>query len=288
MRVVFSLLFILFTCSLRAADIAFVVYYTKGSITKNDAKTALKKGDQLTEKDRISLSQGAQLILVCRNFETVKLSSKGNYTVKELLKSCSQKKGSFTATYFSYVWEQFTHEHGNPEDDPTHYMKNVGAVSRGCNTVETKLPVDTLIYAAGSLPVYYITTFSNPFLTVFTEPEEGDVLVSVPLNKQPLYLDTVAAVIKNPGIYYWQITNSQGQGCDRNVLKIVSPKEYYSNIALLMKDLPSASAAENAFMKGFILEENHYLAEAFKFYKQAYKLNASNKTYQFAQSRFYE
>jgi hypothetical protein len=288
MRAIFFLLLVCFSSIVKAENIAFVVYYTRGVITKNTSGSPLKKGDRLFEKDNISLAQGAQLILVCRNAASVKLSAKGRYEVKKLVASCKQETGSFTSSYFSYVWEEMTHEHGTPEDDPTHYMKNMGAASRGCNTVETKVSVDTVIYAVGTLPVFYITTISNPYLSVFKEAQEGESFFSAPLDKQPLYLDLVAQKLKDTGTYYWQVTDKNGEGCERNVLRILSPKEYYTSIAQLMRDLPPGLPAETAYMKGFILEENHFLAEAFKFYKQAYILSPSNKRYQFAQSRFYE
>jgi hypothetical protein len=288
MRVLFFVLLLGCSSFVRAENIVFVVYYTKGTIAKNSGGPFIKKGDKLFEKDNISLSAGSQVVLICRNHSAIKLTGKGKYAIKNLMASCDQKSASFTSSYFSYVWEEMTHEHGLPEDDPTHYMKNTGAVSRGCNSVETKLPVDTVILSTGILPVYYITTIPDPYITVFKEAEEGETLLSLQLENQPLILDSIAIALESPGTYYWQITDKNGEGCERNVLKVVSPKEYYTSIAQLLRELPPATPAESAYMKAFILEENHFLAEAFKFYKQAYKLSPSNKTYQFAQSRFYE
>jgi hypothetical protein len=56
----------------------------------------------------------------------------------------------------------------------------------------------------------------------------------------------------------------------------------------LLEDLPNASPAETAYMKAFILEENHFTGEAFRYYEQAFKLAPSNEKYKPARSRFYE
>jgi hypothetical protein len=278
----------------RSQSIAFVVYYTKGNITKAGSAGLVKRGDKLYAKDNITLSQNAQIILVCKNSETVKLTSKGKHAVSTLVKECDKKNPSFINSYFSYVWKEFTTPHGDMEEDPTHYMKNTGAASRGCNTVETKLLLDTVIlplYKPGnarSFPVLFMTTFEQPFLSRFSGPEEGDSMWQVPLDKHRFSMDLLSQEARGPGLYYWQITGKEERGCEPNVLKILPEKEYNATITRLLADLPTASAAETAFMKGFILEENHFTGEAFRYYEQAYKLAPKTEKYKLARSRFYE
>ncbi len=281
-------IFFLFCSNLTIAqDISFIVYHTQGKITTNTGKSSLKSGDKLYPSNYITLAQGANLILVCKNFEIIRLDIKGRYDVKTLLRKCEKTAPSFTSSYFSYVWDELTHPHGSPEEEPTHYMRNVGSVSRGCSMVETKLPVDTLLYATGRLPIYYITNIKAPHITVYSEAVDGELLLNYPLREMPVLIDTLKTLLKKPGIYYWQITNADGSGCERNVLKILNPKSYKSTIDKILKKLIPAKPAETAFMKGFILEENHFIAEAFNYYKLAGELNPNNKYYKLALSRFY-
>jgi hypothetical protein len=294
MRVLF--LFLAFTMATvaRSQTIAFVVYYTKGSITKAGSAGSLKRGDKLFAKDNITLGQNAQIILVCKNSQTVKLVTKGKYAVSTLVKDCDKKTPSFAASYFSYVWKEFTTPHGDMDDDPTHYMKNTGAASRGCNTVETKLLLDTVIlpvYRPGnarSFPVLFMTTFDQPFLSRFSGPEEGDSMWQTPLGKNEFSMDLLTKEAGRPGLHYWQITGKEEKGCEPNVLIVLSEKEYNATITKMLANLPPASAAETAYMKAFILEENHFTGEAFRYYEQAHKLAPTNEKYKLARARFYE
>jgi hypothetical protein len=294
MRVLF--LFLAFTIATvaRSQTIAFVVYYTKGSITKAGSAGSLKRGDKLFAKDNITLGQNAQIILVCKNSQTVKLVTKGKYAVSTLVKDCDKKTPSFVSSYFSYVWKEFTTPHGDMDEDPTHYMKNTGAASRGCNSVETKLLLDTVIlpvYKPGnsrSFPVLFITTFEQPYLSRFSGPEEGDSMWQIPLGKNDFGIDLITKEARRPGLYYWQITGKEEMGCEPNVLKILSEKGYNATITRMLANLPAAPAAETAYMKAFILEENHFIGEAFRYYEQAYKLAPTNQKYKLARSRFYE
>lgn len=272
---------------------SFVVYYTKGISGKVGTTGALKKGDKLFGKDVINVNPGAQVILICSNYQTVKLTAKGKYTVTALSKQCEGNKTSFTSNYFNYIWDELTATHGG--DDPSHYMKNSGAVSRGCNTVETKLLLDTVIlpvYKAGAesgaFPVWFITTFEKPFLSRFSGPEEGDSMWQTPLVKNQFRMDVLTKQMKQPGLYYWQVTGESEKGCEPNVIQIRSEAAYRSAIARLLAGLPVASPAETAYMKAFILEENYFTGEAFKYYEQAYKLEPTNEKYKLARARFYE
>jgi hypothetical protein len=295
MRVLF--LFLAFTIATvaRSQTIAFVVYYTKGSITKAGTAGSLKRGDKLYAKDNITLSQNAQIILVCKNSQTVKLVTKGKYAVSSLVKDCDKKTPSFVSSYFSYVWKEFTTPHGDMDEDPTHYMKNTGAASRGCNTVETKLILDTVILplykpgmVARSFPVFFNTIFEKPNLSRFISTDEGDSVWQTSISKNMFRFDILSKEAGKAGISYWQITGNVESTCDPNVLIILSEKEYNAAVGKMLTGLPAASAAETAYMKAFILEENHFIGEAFRYYEQAYKLAPTNQKYKLARSRFYE
>jgi hypothetical protein len=288
MKIFFA--FFLFCSSLvcRAAEIAFVVYHSKGIIVKSSSKIQLKKGDKIYLHEMLSLGNQASLILVCQNYQVIQLNKKGNYPVKDLLEQCKQKQSSYTSSYFEYVWNELTHPHGKPEKNPEAYMKNVGAVSRGCNTVSTTINVDTIFYGGGKLPLYWAASFRKPQGGVFEQAYDGSPLVKKALQlKQPIQMGEWTKDLP-PGEYYWQITEDNGTGCERNYLKLWDSKAYQKEVARLLETVPVSTPGETAFLKGFLMEENHFLAEAIKFYGQAAKLDTKNKIYKNSLIKFYD
>lgn len=287
MRKLCITLLLLFSLPSFSQDIGFLVYYTKGGVT-NAKRAALKKGDKLYSADRITVPQGAQVVLLCKNYNTLKLATKGSFAVKELMQTCTKTKPSFSSSYFQYVWDELTHPHGSPEKDPSQYMRNSGAVSRGCPVLELQLPIDTLVYASGSLPIYYKTSLQSPVFSVYAEADGGDALYSFPLENKPVQIEQVKRQLQKPGLYYWQITSSDGEGCERSVLEVLSKTEMAAKTKKLLKDVLLTTPAETAFAKGFVLEENHFFAEAFTYYKLAYQLNPKNEIYKTSYARYHE
>ncbi len=287
MKLFFFVLLSFFFFSALEAEPSFVVYHCKGNIRKATSKNILKKGDQLFIKDIITLGEGSKLVLVCSNYQIIQLGKKGSYPVKNLLFQCKQS-GSYSSSYFKYVWEQLTHPHGKPEQDPEAYMKNVGAVSRGCNEVAFAMQVDTIQYSSGMLPLQWWAAYNKPTLAVFEQPMDGEAVKKIELtSKVPLPLEELGKNLL-PGIYYWQIMGEDWNSCERKYLKIWDKSSYSKAIQALMKCVPITSPAETAYGKAFVLHENHFLAEAHKYYKLAASLNPGNSIYKTSLNKFYE
>lgn len=288
MKIIFALFLFCSSLVCGAAEIAFVVYHTKGNVVKSSSKITLKKGDKIYLHEMLSLGNQASLILVCQNFQVIQLNKKGNYPVKHLQEQCNKKQSSYTSSYFEYVWNELTHPHGKPEKNPEAYMKNVGAVSRGCNAVSTTINADTIFYAGGALPITWQASYSKPHVSVFEMAYDGTPLVKKALVLlQPVEVGEITKELP-PGEYYWQITEADGTGCERNYLKIWESVAYQTEINRLLQTVPVSTPAETAFLKGFLMEEHHFLAEAIKFYRQAVKLNTTNKIYKNSLTKFYD
>ena len=270
-----------------ATDISFVVYQSKGMVAKTSSKGLLKKGDKIYLHEMLVLGDQSNVILICSNYKIIQITKKGNYAVKSLVSQCSKNASSYTSSYFKYVWAQLTHPHGSPDKDPEAYMQNVGAVSRGCSMVSTNIKLDTLNYLSGTLPLYWHSAYKNPELRIYDVPMDGGALIKTILTKeQPVQ---PAEVFKSllPGEYYWQITEADGSSCERNYLKIWSVAEYKKQISRILTMVPQTSAAETAFIKGFIMHENHFITEALKYYRQAAKVNPGNSLYKKTLAKFY-
>jgi hypothetical protein len=272
-----------------AQDTEFVVYFTKGKISKTGSRSkTLQKGDRLVSADVLQVPDNAELVLICKNYNTVKIKTKGRYTVQNLLTKCSQQPTSFTSSYFHYIWDELTHVHGSPEKDPMKYMRNTGAVSRGCAMVQTSVPVDTVHYAAGNLPIYFKTAHKRPHVNIYNDVQEGVLLVKETLSNDPIQMELLMPKLKEEGEYYWQITDADGTSCERNYLRFWNGSEYQAAVNQLLNSVIATQPAETAYMKGYLLEEKHFLAEAFTYYQLAVKLDPKNTIYKKTLSRFYE
>ena len=289
MKYILCSLFLFITMIVSAQETEFVVYFISGNISKtgNEYKT-LRKGDRLGKTDILQVQDNAEMVLICKNYNTIRIKSKGRYTVQSLLVRCNQEQASFTSSYFHYIWDELTHVHGSPEKNPVKYMRNTGAVSRGCAMVQTSVPVDTVHYTTGQLPVFFKTGHKWPHVSVYDNAQEGAILVKESLDKAPIQMDKIIGKLKGAGEYYWQITDADGASCERNYLRIWEPGEYTGIIDQLLSSVISTQPAETAYMKGFLLEEKHFLAEALKYYQQAAKLDPQNNIYKKTLSRFYE
>ena len=286
-KLIFLLLLTSVCCSAFAADVSFVVYFTKGKLTRN-GKPGLKKGDKLFINDYILLPENAAVVLICSDYKVIQLNKKGTYRVTDLLGQCSAGKAGYSSAYFKFVWDEFAHPHGKPETDPGKYMKNVGAVSRGCSDVQMSLQSDTINYHSGSLPILWSSHFSRAILALYDTPMDGAAIQKTILdNQRPIQIEYVLKQF-SPGEYYWQITDQEGNGCGRNYIRLWDDSSYRQRIAELVAFVPVTAPAETAFAKGFILQKQYFFAEAIRYYTLASKLSPHNKIYKKALSQFYE
>ncbi|MFT3980766.1 MAG: hypothetical protein QM687_09880 [Ferruginibacter sp.] len=271
-----------------AADISFVVYYAKGKVTKAGSKTLLKKGDPLLATDVLSIGDQSSVVLVCSNYKAVQFNKKGNYPARTLLLQCNNTAASYTGNYFKYVWNEFTHKHGKPEANPEEYMNNVGAVSRGCNTVQLGIAADSIHYFTGNLSIYWSSVWDTTIAAIYDMPLDGAPLQTTVLEKgQPLQMQQLVKGLQ-PGIYYWQMMDKQGNACERTYLKLWEEGSYKEEVKRLTGLAIVSTPAETAFATAFILQENHFVAEALSYYQLAAKLDHSNIIYKKAVEKFYE
>jgi len=287
MKYFFAFALLLLT-HLAFAQADFVVYYAKGTALKASTKTKLLKGTLLSSRDIVELGDASELILICSNYQTLRLKQKGRHRLQQWLAHCSKKTPSFTETYFRYVWNELLHKHGSVEDNPTAYMRNSGAVSRGCPFIETAVSLDTIIHYSGKLPLRITSSFGNTQLQFFASAGGGEPDLAVDVDpSNPVPIDSAFALLqKNRNEYYWRFAEENGMACGTNILYLLDKNTYEKKVRKVLSTVVSTTPAETAFLKGYLLEENFLLAEAVKYYRRAFELEPKNDVYKNAWNRF--
>ncbi|RZJ82380.1 MAG: hypothetical protein EOO47_00805 [Flavobacterium sp.] len=267
----------------------YIVYQNIGKCTNviSGKVVVLKKGDFLSSASIVNIPTGGKLILLCANYKALQINTKGKYTIKSLSQQCINGNGSFTAKYFRFVWDEFTHPHSSPEAKPEKYMKTAGAVTRGNNPINSAVELDTINYFNGLLAIKFRPEKETVTVSFATRAKSQSFLFS---QKSTGFLSFKQFVATKPkfGIYYWQISTSNYKKGPIQVLNLMDEQEYKKKIKAIIATVTLIEdKAEEAFMTAFLLEQNKYLAEAQQYYRTAVALNPKNKTYQAFSARFY-
>ena len=282
-------LFLLLSLAALAAPADYKVYYVKGLVKKGSA--VLRRGDSLSVQDAVQLAAGAELYLLCRDYNLIQLKSAGTYKLREAA-ACPAKNTSVTASYFRYVWDELRSHHDSPEQNPRHYMRNKGAVTRaGCTgpKLRSALFLDTIYSAGGNLLLYWKTAVDTAYLSVYNSPNGGTPLQRLPLAKgQPISLIELQAAAPESTELYWFVGPGDAGDCARKYLLLLPAGEYRQRVQALLQHVPPTSPAETALMKGFLLEEAHFLQEALLYYAEAFRLEPHNPRAKAALMHYYD
>jgi len=281
-------LFLIFALSITASaqDDMFVLYSMKGnvSVVSNKVESKAKIGTILKDDAIIKVPQGSFATLICNETRMFSLTKSGNYAISNLKDSCKENKSSFSANYVKYMWSEFTKEHGTPEKNRKNYMANVGAVGRGdINNVWVDPRLDSVNYVSGTIPLSW---------KAYTEAEEFDfklyddsktkVLLAKTVKKKHVDISELLKLIQPGKIYYWSATvKGEPENQDRKYLHYVTKDNYVSFYNSIKQHDAAETEAEMNFRLGFVLEENHYIAEAFNHYMKATQLDPTNSLYRF-------
>ena len=281
-------LFLIFALSIAASaqDDMFVLYSMKGnvSVVSNKVESKAKIGTILKDDAIIKVPQGSFATLICNETRMFSLTKSGNYAISNLKDSCKENKSSFSANYVKYMWSEFTKEHGTPEKNRKNYMANVGAVGRGdINNVWVDPRLDSVNYVSGTIPLSW---------KAYTEAEEFDfklyddsktkVLLAKTVKKKHVDISELLKLIQPGKIYYWSATvKGEPENQDRKYLHYVTKDNYVSFYNSIKQHDAAETEAEMNFRLGFVLEENHYIAEAFNHYMKATQLDPTNSLYRF-------
>lgn len=265
----------------------FVVYSFKGnvSITENKIETKAKIGSILDETATLKVTPGSFATLLCNETRMFTLNKAGNYSTANLKDSCVGNNSSVSANYMKYIWNELTKSKGSPEKNRKAYMSNVGAVSRSVNNIWIDPKLDTLNYVSGTIPLSWKSyAEADKFeFKLFDNEAAEKTLFSKVTDKRHVDLSELLKVIQ-PGKSYWWTAMVKGEDNDeRKYIRYWSKDEYSSfyNTISNHEGGTSETDAEKDFRLGFILEENHFTAEAYQHYLKAAQLAPTVAMYRY-------
>jgi hypothetical protein len=277
-------MFLFFTGAIHAQENQFVIYSLKGNVTVTNNKTESKAkiGMFLPNDAIIKVSPGSFATLICNETRMFSLSTPASYSLSGLKDSCKESKNSFNANYVKYMWGQFTKAHGSPEKNRTSYMSNVGAVSRGINNVWIDPKLDTVNYVSGTVPLSWKSYMDAAYFDFKLYDETGTTVVfSKTIKKKHIDITELAKTILPGKTYRWTATvKDEPDNDDKKILRYRT-KEEYNSFYNSIKNAGPENEAEKYFRIGFLLEENHYLGEAYSHYLKATQLAPDNSLYRF-------
>ena len=173
---------------------------------------------------------------------------------------------------------------GDPGSNRKAYMSTVGAVSRSINNVWIDPRLDTVNYSSGEFPLSWKSYTDAKEFEVFLYNKDD---ISTPFFstfvtklKIPITDLTVANKIKPGNSYYWTAAIKGEENDELKVLNYVS-KENYDKMLVKLKGpgISFEAPAELAYRLGFMLEDAHYLSEAYQQYSKAATLDSANVLY---------
>jgi hypothetical protein len=281
----FHLFFILLAVScIASAQSSFLVYSFKGTVNtiEGGAETKAKVGKVMNSSGTIKVAAASAVTLICNEAAMFTITKAGTYKLSSFGDSCAVSKSSVSANYVKYVWAQMTKPSGSAGSNRKAYMNNVGAVTRSINNIWVDPRLDTVNYSGGDFPLSW-KSYSEAKDFVFMLFNSSDIIepfYTTTVNKLKIPIPSFTSRMKAGESYYWISAIKGEENEERKVLNYVKKETYDALLNEMKKQAAGFEApAEQAYRLGFMLEDAHYLSEAYQHYMKAASLDPSNPLY---------
>lgn len=285
-------LFFMFTWGAFAQTYAFKVLASKGSNTV-DGKP-IKVGEQITDNQVITVSEGAYLSLAHHSGKAVEVPS-GVHKAKDLSGKVAQNQ-SITAKYAQFVVEELTQEEKSAAAARNRFqhMNKTGSVERdiAVSSVRVWLPLNSTL-AGEQLLIKWTDTGNNPKTAYQVQISDlsDKVLFSSRTQAKELLVNLASTGLKNePHLIVKVLPVDPESGklkvmpeqLDGNIL--VKPdnetaEKLQAQLAEIRKEFGKNSAM-GKLAEANLFEENGMIADALAAYEQAIKLSGGVEQYQ--------
>jgi len=286
----FSLLILVSAFAFAGSAQNFLLYSFKGnvSVVENNVESKAKVGKTLDNAATVKIPAGSAATLICNEAAMFTISKAGNYSLRTFGDSCKVSSNSVSANYVKYVWAQMTKSSGSAGSNRKAYMSNVGAVSRGnpMNSVWIDPLLDTVNYSGEKtdFPLSWKSyTMAKEFeFLIFKEDNLVEPFYRATVNKLKIPVSQFIGKLKPGTKYYWTaiIKDEMPTDLDLKVFTYVS-KDTYSSLLDKVKSQGASveTPVEQIYRTGFMLEDAHFLAEAYQYYTKAALTDSMNMLY---------
>lgn len=277
---------LLFTCTLAvsAQQSEFLLYSFKGnvSVVENGAESKAKVGKMLNSAATVKVATGGSVTLICNEAAMFSLTKAGSYPLNRFGDSCKATGGSVSSNYVKYVWASMTKSSGNPGSNRKAYMNTVGAVSRSINNIWIDPRLDTINYSGGDFPLSwksYADAKTFDFY-IYNSDNIGEPMSKMILSKLKIPITDFSAKLTAGKSYFWTAAITGEENDELKVINYVT-KESFDKMLADLKNMGGQfeAPAEQAYRLGFLLEDAHYLSEAYQYYSKAATLDTGNVLY---------
>jgi hypothetical protein len=277
----------------RANDL--LVYAVKGTVTAtyNNQETPIKIGKVLRNGTTLHLRQGARLTMVCKEGKPLAVDREGVFPLSKWKDSCRSGANSITSNYFKYIWSEMyarSPEHSEEE-------KGVNAVTRspapdifnpGRIRIEFNRGLDTLNYAGGDFPLSWTCyDYNGKYVFKLYDAKSGKLIYKDSLTRSLIRVSKFNHLLVPGKRYSWSISTPRTGVSKRRILNYIPAIAFEKYMTGLQEPvgIPEETSARQ-FRIGFMLEQRHYLAEAYTWYKKAVETDPAMELYRDKLLRF--
>lgn len=276
---------LLFTFTLTAsAQSEFLLYSFKGNVAvvENGTESKAKVGKMLNSAATVKVAAGGSVTLICNEAAMFSFTKAGTYQLSKFGDSCKVSSSSVSSNYVKYVWASMTKSSGSPGSNRKAYMNTVGAVRRSINNVWIDPRLDTVNYSGGDFPLSwksYADAKTFDFY-IYNSDNIGEPMSKMVLSKLKIPITDFSAKLTAGKSYYWTAAITGEENDELKVLNYIT-KENYDKMLSNLKSMgaPFEAPAEQAYRLAFMLEDAHYLSEAYQYYSKAATLDTGNVLY---------
>lgn len=269
-----------------SAQNEFLLYSFKGnvSVVESNVESKAKVGKPLAASATVKVAAGGTVTLICNEAAMFTITKAGSYPLSKFGDSCRISSNSVSANYVKYVWAQMTKPSGSAGSNRKAYMNTVGAVRRSINNVWIDPRLDTLNFSGGAteFPLSWKSyADAKDFdFSLYSSDNISTPIHTTSVNKLKIAISDFSGKMKQGNSYFWTAAVKGEENDELKILNYVT-KETFNTVLETIKKQGAAfeAPAEQAYRIAFMLEDAHYLAEAYQYYTKAATLDPANVLY---------
>ena len=256
-----------------------LVYSIKGTVTliEKDKESIVKIGKVLKQGVTIKTQKLAKLTMVCKEGKPLSITKEGIFPIVKWKDSCVTADNSMTSKYFKYIWDQlyvrsddYKKEHPGGNEN----YERIEAPARGEKILEIEFNegLDTLNYATGNFTLSWLTNieYTGKYNFILRDLKSDKEVYNDSIAGNCLPIGNLSKYMRPGKSYSWTVAAAKNGFSDQRVINCLPVRKVSQQISQLqnLTDIPEEKSVLY-FRIAYLLEKNHYLADAFTYYQKA-------------------